>query len=138
MWNPGANRLQEKEIFKPPASKLLLYYCTVIEGKKNSYLYLLKSGTKKCLRIILNKQQNLNFSVQNWRSHFFLVFVRKQAAKVSRVDRNIPKSSSSHLQVIWPNLIQFYKLPLIVFCQTSSFHGFIASFGLKSPQQSGL
>ena len=31
-----------------------------------------------------------------------------------------------------------FKLPLIDFCQTSSCNGFIASFGLKSPQQSGL
>ena len=44
----------------------------------------------------------------------------KQAAKVSGVDRDIPKSSDPILRVLEAS-----------FCQTS-FHGFITSFGLKS------
>ena len=46
--------------------------------------------------------------------------LKKQAAEVSRGDRDIPKSSSSHPRVIWSNLIQsdpilrIYKLILII------------------------
>ena len=41
-----------------------------------------------------------------YRDTKFLIFKTKQAAKVSRVDRDIPMSSSSHPQDILSHLIQ--------------------------------
>ena len=58
-------------------------------------------------------QNDKKLQVVVWSNCFFwnqldpvIVFFLKQAAKVSRLDRAIPKSSYSHPQVIWSNLIQ--------------------------------
>ena len=48
----------------------------------------------------LQKEFDILLTQQYCQADFFIIFFITQAAKVSRVDRDIPKSSSSYPQVI--------------------------------------
>ena len=66
-------------------------FCDDVTIIWNENIFYFFNGEENLLCIFINK---------------LLWYHPKQAAKVSRVDRDISKSSSSHPQVIWSNLIQ--------------------------------
>ena len=122
-WNRGALKSATAEtsfwcISKPLSNvkKLLLKQTTTtwaICGKCQQ-----KTNTNR-LKYFLKSYSLFRAATVDFRQPYHQVlFFNNKAVKVSRVDRDMSKSSSSQLIQSDP-IIRVYKLPLIIFCQAS-------------------